>query len=212
MQRCRTGCRTARLRSERRGRRGGSAADGLLVAWLLRPSGPLSSDCHSWGLRCRFLWRSHSSQQKPPTKRCLPTPTHHDAICLDRWKDRGLKTAYIFFHWFLLFFCLPRLIHQLFSASLLQLRLSVLTDFCFQSTSAFSKKKKKNILSPTLLPFAPAFTFIYLDCFHLGGNNPLTGSFIRMTSSNPFVAVGSINPAHSLALTEFIMEAQIQSA
>lgn len=55
-----------------------------------------------------------------------------------------------------------------------------------QSTSAFSKK----IPSPTLPPFALAFTFIYLDRFHLGGNNPLTGSFIRMTSSNPFLAVG----------------------
>lgn len=57
--------------------------------------------------------------------------------------------------------------------------------FCFH----ICLLKKKNP-SPTLPPFATAFTFIYLDRFHLGGNNPLTGSFIRMTSSNPFVAVG----------------------
>lgn len=81
--------------------------------------------------------------------------------------------------------------------------------FCFQSAIRICLF---NIPSTTLPPFALAFTFIYLDRFHLGGNNPLTGSFIRMTSSNPFVAVGWINPAHSLALTEFIMEAQIQSA
>lgn len=83
---------------------GESSADGLLVAWLLWPSGPLSSDCHSWGLRDRFLWRSHSSKLTPPTKHCLPRPTSHHAICPDRWKDGGLKPTYIFFHWFLLSF------------------------------------------------------------------------------------------------------------
>lgn len=81
-----------------------SSADGLLLAWLLWPSGPLSSDCHSWGLRYRFLRHSHSSKLKPPTKHCLPRPTSHDAICLDRWKDRGLKPTYIFLHWFVLSF------------------------------------------------------------------------------------------------------------
>lgn len=65
--------------------------------------------------------------------------------------------------------------------------------------------------SPTLLPFALVFAFIYLDRFHLKRNNPLTGSFIQMTSSNPFPAVGWINPAHSLPLTEFITESRIQS-
>lgn len=124
------------------------------------------------------------------------------------------------------FFWLPWLIHQSFSTSTFSLCVSISsvlppTIFPFplslpsshlfvsraQSTSAFSIFR-----SPALPPFAPAFTFIYLDRFHLGENNPLTGSFIRMTSSNPFVAVGWINPAHSLALTEFIMEAQIQSA
>lgn len=87
-----------------RTQKGESSADGLLVAWLLRPSGPLSSDCHSWGLQYRFLGRSHSSKLTPPTKHCLPRPTSHDAICPDRWKDRGLKPSYIFFHWFLLSF------------------------------------------------------------------------------------------------------------
>lgn len=95
-------------RGDRRGgwctQKGESSADGLLVAWLLWPSGPLSSDCHSWGLRYRFLRRSHSSKLTPPTKHCLPRPTSHDAICPDRWKDRGLKPTYIFFHWFVLFF------------------------------------------------------------------------------------------------------------
>lgn len=84
--------------------KGESSADGLLVAWLLWPSGPLSSDCHSWGLRDRFLWRSHSSKLTPPTKHCLPRPTSHHAICPDRWKDGGLKPTYIFFHWFVLSF------------------------------------------------------------------------------------------------------------
>lgn len=97
-----------RDRGDRRGgwctQKGESSADGLLVAWLLWPSGPLSSDCHSWGLRYRFLRRSHSSKLTPPTKHCLPRPTSHDAICPDRWKDRGLKPTYIFFHWFVLFF------------------------------------------------------------------------------------------------------------
>lgn len=87
-----------------RTQKGESSADGLLVAWLLWPSGPLSSDCHSWGLRYRFLCRSHSSKLTPPTKHCLPRPTSHDAIWPDRWKDRGLKPTYIFFHWFVLSF------------------------------------------------------------------------------------------------------------
>lgn len=124
------------------------------------------------------------------------------------------------------FFCLPWLLHQSFSTSLFHfvslssplscppifpflVLLFISSPFCFQSAIHICLF---NICSPTLPPFALAFTFIYLDRFHLGGNNPLTGSFIRMTSSNPFVAVGWINPAHSLALTEFIMEAQIQSA
>lgn len=46
-----------------------SLADGSPVAWLLRPSGPLSSDCHSWGLRCTFRLQCHSSEPKPPTER-----------------------------------------------------------------------------------------------------------------------------------------------
>ena len=209
-----------------RTQKGESSADGLLVAWLLWPSGPLSSDCHSWGLRYRFLRRSHSSKLTPPTKHCLPRPTSHDAICPDRRKDRGLKPTYIFFHWFVLSFASlgssinhfqPHLFTRCLYLLLCPASLSYLSwsfsssypPFSFQSTIHICLF---NIPSPTLPPFAPAFTFSYLDRFHLGGNNPLTGSFIRMTSSNPFVAVGWINPAHSLALTEFIMEAQIQSA
>lgn len=46
-----------------------SLADGSPVAWLLRPSGPLSSDCHSWGLRCTFWQQCHSSEPQPPTER-----------------------------------------------------------------------------------------------------------------------------------------------
>ena len=184
---------------------------------MLRPSGPLSSDCHSWGLRYRFLWRSHSSKLTPPTKHCLPRPTSHDAICPDRWKGRGLKPNLYLLPLICPFFCLPWLIHQSFSSFTLCLYL--LPRYLFPSSLhlnhlAVARAQSHiclfNIPSPTLPPFAPAFTFIYLDRFHLGGNNPLTGSFIRMTSSNPFVAVGWINPAHSLALTEFIMEAQIQ--
>lgn len=87
--------------------KGESSADGLLVAWLLWPSGPLSSDCHSWGLRERFLQHFHSSKLTPPTKHCLPRPTSHHAICPDRWKDTGLKLSYIFFHWFVLSFVSP---------------------------------------------------------------------------------------------------------
>lgn len=44
---------------------------------------------------------------------------------------------------------------------------------------------------------APASTFTFMDHFHLRGNNPLTASFTQMTSSNPSIAVGSINPLHS---------------
>lgn len=137
-----------RDRGDRRGgwctQKGESSADGLLVAWLLWPSGPLSSDCHSWGLRYRFLRRSHSSKLTPPTKHCLPRPTSHDAICPDRWKDRGLKPTYIFFHWFVLFFLgLPWLIHQSFSASLIH----------FVSLS-----------SPPLLPY---YLFLPGLCLHL---------------------------------------------
>lgn len=48
--------------------------------------------------------------------------------------------------------------------------------------------------SAALPPFAPALTFIYLDLFHVGANNPLTGSFIRMTSSNPRPAAARLIP------------------
>lgn len=122
------------------------------------------------------------------------------------------------------FFCLPRFTHQSFSPTLTHFMLLpsplscptiisprasfITSSTCFKSTTHVCLF---NIPSQTLPPFALAFAFIYLDRFHLGGNNPLTASFIQMTSSNPSVAVGWINPAHSLPLTEFIIEAQIQS-
>lgn len=53
-------------------RKAESLADSLLVVWLLWPRGPLSSDCHSWGLWDRFLQDSHSSKLTPPTKPGLP--------------------------------------------------------------------------------------------------------------------------------------------
>lgn len=40
-----------------------------------------------------------SRRSLPPSTAC-PDWTSHDAICLDRWKDRGLKSTYIFLHWF----------------------------------------------------------------------------------------------------------------
>lgn len=86
---------------------------------MLWPSGPLSSDCHSWGLRDRFLQDSHSSKLTPPTKHCLPRPTSHRAICPDRWKDRGFETnLYLLPLIRPFFFFLPWLTHQSFSPSL----------------------------------------------------------------------------------------------
>lgn len=81
---------------------------------------------------------------------------------------------------------------------------------CLHLIRFFTRRLRFVMPSPALPPFALLFTFICLDRFHLGGNNLRAASFIQMTSSNPFFAVGCINPAHSLAPTEFITEAQIQ--
>lgn len=192
-----------------------SSADGLLVAWLLWPSGPLSSDCHSWGLRDRFLWRSHSSKLTPPTV-CPDQPLTMPFALTDGktevWNQPISSSNDLSF--LLSPLAHPSIIFTLTYFTLcLYLRLcpALLLEYLpFCSRSAFHIFPwLLNIPFPTLPPSALAFTFIYLDLFHLGGNNPLTGSFIRMTSSNPFVAVGWINPTHSLVLTEFIMEAQI---
>lgn len=81
-----------------------------------------------------------------------------------------------------LFFRVPRLIHQSLGAPAHRSR-------PLPAPSAPA--------SAPLPPFAPAFTFIYLGLFHLGGNNPLTASFIRTTSANPPLAVGQILPARA---------------
>lgn len=180
---------------------------------MLWPSGPLSSDCHSWGLRDRFLRRSHSSKLTPPTKHCLLTPTSPHAICPDRWKDMSFETNLL--PLICPFFLLGSLINH-FPPLMLSFYIFTTTSCCFtvSSTCLFLKNNPRFPFHhpiPTPLPFTLAFEFIYLDLFHLRANNPLTGSFIRMTSSNPFVAVGWINPAYSLALTEFIMKARIHS-
>lgn len=195
-----------------------SSADGLLVAWLLWPSGPLSSDCHSWGLRDRFLWRSHSSKLTPPTV-CpdqpltmpfgltdgktevwnQPISSSNDlSFLLSPLAHPSIIFTFTYFT-LRLHFCLCLALRSFLSGVFPDVSISQFHIFPWFFKTPF----------PTLPPSALAFTFIYLVLFHLGGSNPLTGSFIRMTSSNPFVAVGWINPAHSLALTEFIMEAQI---
>lgn len=133
-------------------------------------------------------------------------------FCPDRWKGWGLKLTYIFFHWYLLSFLsrgssinhstfhLFTLCFYLLLCPVLQsLSMYFLSSFhppgCFNSNTHFCFF---NPASLTLPPSALPFTFTYLDRFHLRGNNPLTGSFRQMTSSNPFVAVGWINPVHSL--------------
>lgn len=95
-----------------------SSADGLLVAWLLWPSGPLSSDCHSWGLRYRFLRRSHSSKLTSPTKHCLPRPTSHRCHLSWQMERQRFETNLYLLPLIPPFFCLPWLIHQSFSSSL----------------------------------------------------------------------------------------------
>lgn len=68
--------------------------------------------------------------------------------------------------------------------------------------SPSTKAKHPLHFQPLLLPLlflCQTFTFSCLDRLHLGEANPLTASFIRMTSLNPFFDIGCVNPAHSLA-------------
>lgn len=144
-------------------RKAESLADSLLVVWLLWPRGPLSSDCHSWGLWDRFLQNSHSSKLTPPTKPWLPRPTSHCAICPERWKDRGLKLTYIFIHWYV-FFCLSWLIHQSVFSSLIHFLFpsSILSSptvffhrlsFFISATCLIQEEHICNSPSPTFLTF-----------------------------------------------------------
>lgn len=61
-----------------------------------------------------------------------------------------------------------------------------------------STKAKHALHFQRLLFLCQTFTFSCLDRLHLGEANPLTASFIRMTSLNPFFDIGCVNPAHSL--------------
>lgn len=97
---------------------GRSSADGLPVAWLLRPSGPLSSDCHSWCLWCRFLQRSHSLVPKPPTKHRLPRLNLSWCYLSWQMERQRLEINLYLPPLICLFSCVPWLIHQSLAASL----------------------------------------------------------------------------------------------
>lgn len=135
---------------------------------MLRPAGPLSSDCHSWGLRRRFPARRRRRLGAAASRRAPPVPGEAlmmPFVLTDGKTEAGKQLPSSPPD--LSFLCVRGLIHQ-------------------------SPERRSKALpalsapaSAALPPFAPALTFIYLDLFHVGANNPLTGSFIRMTSSNP---------------------------
>lgn len=69
------------------------------------------------------------------------------------------------------------------------------------SLSLKQQSQAHGALSRSPLPLVfpcQTFTFICLDRLHLREAKPLTASFIRMTSLNPFTDIGWVNPAHSL--------------
>lgn len=61
-----------------------------------------------------------------------------------------------------------------------------------------STKAKHTLHFQCLLFLCQTFIFSCLDRLHLREANPLTASFIRMTSLNPFFDIGCVNPTHSL--------------
>lgn len=137
---------------------------------LIAPArGPLSSDCHSWGLRRRFpvppRLHAAASRQAPPVPN---EPLMMPFVLTDGKTEAGKQLPSSPTD--LSFLCVRRLIHQSLGA----------TPHRSKALPALSAPT-----SAALPPFAPALTFIYLDLFHVGANNPLTGSFIWMTSSNP---------------------------
>lgn len=150
-----------------------SSADGSPVAWLLWPSGPLSSDCHSWGLRCTFQRQCHSSEPEPPTERRQARADLSWCHLSWQMERQRLETDPYLPPLICPFFCLPWLVHRSFWAFAFSLSIflplsapsqrfsSSHPHFCFQSAIGLFReeneiKQKKKPFSSNSSALCPA--------------------------------------------------------